>query len=75
MKSHCALYNTVIDELEAGRRLVVLTELINNAPELNFPESGDAVKSLIDDAWLDSYADTEASGYSLAKAALDEGCL
>lgn len=70
MKSHCALYRTVIDELEAGRRLVVLTELDGNSPE-----SGGVVKSLVNDAWLESRAGAEAPGYALAKAAFEKGCL
>jgi xanthine dehydrogenase accessory factor len=70
MISQGAFYRAVIDELEAGRRLVVLTELGGD-----FRESGGAVKTLINCDWLERNAGSGNINYMLATAALQKGCL
>jgi xanthine dehydrogenase accessory factor len=70
MKSNHELYKTVFEELEAGRRVVVLTELSSKSGLLNPP-----VKSLLREIELVKQEGTESIDCKLSRAAIDDGRL
>lgn len=69
MKTNFTLYRNVVDELSEGRRLAVLTEFNNDS------SASSGVKSLIYETELEGCSGAERGEYSLAKAAIESGCL